>query len=342
MSEKGWRASIEDEFGESVFQSRYTGEVVSTGSFVLDYLLEIGGFPVGRLSEVFGEEGSGKTTLILSTILQCLKEKRPVLFLDYEATLNDKVMEKMGIDPALLFDYRVMPVTMEVGWRVVGSLCERKEHKGGMIFVDSLAAMPTKVEIEEGLDSKERVGLVARVMSRSLRTMTKILAQANVGLVFVNQERASIDLRFGGGKTTPGGKALRFYASTRTQLSLRGRITHDQDNDLTGKKEKIVTGLTVGLNVVKNKFGGSYRRGNMVIRMNGGIDSIISAVAVGEAAGLVQRKGAYYVFPEEYGREDDLGEVKKLGYERVRTYFLENPKIWYKFMENVNNYLLKK
>ena len=337
----GWRKDIEEEFGESVFQSRYEGEVVSTGSIVVDYLLEIGGFPVGRLSEVFGEEGSGKTTLILSTILQCIKEGRPVLFLDYEATLNDAVMEKMGIDPVVLFDYRIMPLTMEDGWRIIKRFCERPEHKGGLIFVDSLAAMPTQVELEEGLDSKERVGLIARVMSRSLRTMTKILAEAGVGLVFVNQERASIDLRLGGGKTTPGGKALRFYASTRTQLSLKGRITQDLVNDLTGTKEKLVTGLKVGANVVKNKFGGSYRRGIFIIRMNGGIDNIHSAVTIGESAGLVKKRGAYYILPEEFGRKDDLGEVKKLGYERVRTYFLENPEIWAKFMESINKYLSK-
>jgi recombination protein RecA len=291
---------------------------------------------------VFGEEGSGKTTLILSTILRCIEEKRPVLFLDYEATLNDKVMEKMGLDPEGLRDYRVMPTTMEDGWKIINRFCERSAHRGGMIFVDSLAAMPTRVELEEGLDSKERVGLIARVMSRSLRNMTGVLARSNVGLVFINQERASIDLRMGGGKTTPGGKSLRFYASTRTQLSLKGRITQDLSNDLTGKKEKLVTGLRVGLNVVKNRFGSSYRRGEMIIRMNGGIDNIYSAVAVGEAAGLVKKRGAYYIFPEEFGRKDDLGEVKKLGYERVRSYFTENPKIWYKFMNSVNEYLIKK
>ena len=337
-----WREEIEKEFGERVFQSRYEGEVVSTGSFVLDYLLEIGGFPVGRLSEVFGEEGSGKSTLMFSTIEKCIKEKRPVLFEDFEATANDEVMEKMGIDPKKLSDYRVMPDTMEDGWKIAQRFCEQPEHRGGMIFVDSLAAMPARTELEEGIDGKERVGLIARIMARSLRQTTLSLARANVGLVFVNQERATIDLRLGGGKTTPGGKALRFYSSVRVHLNIRGRVTQSVNNMLSGKKDDLVTGLEVGLNVVKNKFGSSYRRGTLLIRMNGGIDNIYSAVKVGEHLGLIKRRGAYYVLPEEFGREDDLGEVKKLGYERLRKYFVENSSIWYRYMDNVNKFLYQK
>lgn len=337
-----WREEIEKEFGERVFQSRYQGEVVSTGSLVLDYLLEIGGFPVGRLSEVFGEEGSGKSTLVFSTILNCLKEGRPVLFEDFEATANDEVLTKMEIDPKKLSDYRVMPDTMEDGWKLAQRFCERPEHKGGLIFVDSLAAMPARTELEEGLDGKERVGLIARIMSRGLRHTTQKLARANVGLIFVNQERASIDLRLGGGKTTPGGKALRFYSSIRVHLRITGRTTQSVMNPLLGKKDDKVMGLEVGLNVVKNKFGSSYRKGHMLIRMNGGIDNIWSSVKVGEHAGLVKKKGAYYVLPEKYGREDDLGEIKKLGYERIRQYFVENPSIWYKYMEDVKQFLYNK
>lgn len=337
-----WRTDIEKEFGNQVFLNRYKGEVVSTGSFVLNFLTEIGGFPVGRLIEVFGEEGSGKTTTILSCILECLNEGRPVLFCDFEARLTDSVLVKMEIDPKKIEDYRVMPETMEDGWKIIWRFCERPEHKGGMIFVDSLAAMPTRVELEQGVDGKERVGMIARVMSKNLRMATQKLARANVGLVFANQERASIDLKMGGGKTTPGGKALRFYSSVRVQLSLKGRITHDVVNDLTGKKEKMVTGIEVGLNVVKNSFGGSYRRGIMAIRMNGGIDNIYSALKVGEVAGLCKRRGAYYVLPVDYARKDDLGEVKKLGYEQMRKYFTSNPEIWNKYIGDINQFLNKK
>ena len=334
-----WRKSIEKEFGESVFQSRYTGEVVHSGSFVLDYLTEIGGFPVGRLSEVFGEEGSGKTTLTLSCLLECIKEGRPVLFEDFEATLNDEVMAKMEIDPKRIENYRVMPDTMEDGWKIAQRFCEVPKHRGGMVFVDSLAAMPARTELDEGIDGKERVGLIARIMSRGLRQTVQKLARANVGLVFVNQERASIDLKLGGGKTTPGGKALRFYSSLRVHMNIKGRVTADMMNPLIGTKDKTVTGIEVGLNVVKNKFGSSYRKGKMLIRMNGGIDNIWSAVKIGESAGLVTKKGSYYILPERFGREDDLGEVKKQGYERVREYFVNNPKIWYKYLDDVKQFL---
>lgn len=337
-----WRTDIEKEFGNRVFQSRYEGEVVSTGSFVLDYLTEIGGFPVGRLSETFGEEGSGKTTIVLSCILECLKEGRPVLFEDFEARLTDSVLMKMEIEPKKIADYRVMPETMEDGWKIMQRFCERPEHKGGMIFVDSLAAMPARVELEEGIDGKERVGMIARIMARNLRQTTQKLARANVGLVFVNQERASINLKLGGGKTTPGGKALRFYSSIRIHLSLKGRIIREIINDLTGKKEKMVTGIEVGLNVVKNSFGGSYRRGIMAIRMNGGIDNIYSALRVGEVAGICKQKGAYFILPEEYARKDDLGEVKKQGYEQMRNFLTANPEIWNKYMNDVNQFLNKK
>lgn len=340
MSE--WRSGLVKEFGDGIFQSRYKGEVVSTGSFVLDYLLEIGGFPVGRLAEVFGEEGSGKTTLVLSCILQCIKEGRSILFEDFEARLTDDVLEKMEIDPKVVADYRVMPETMEDGWKIMQRFCERPEHKGGMMFVDSLAAMPARVELKEGLDGKERVGMIARIMAKSLRQTTQKLAKANVGLVFVNQERASIDLKLGGGKTTPGGRALRYYSSMRVHLGLKGRTTQEMPDDLTGVLQKRVTGIKVGLRVAKNSFGSSYRTGQMVIRMNGGIDNIHSALGVGELAGIVKKRGAYYVLPEEYAREDELGEVKKQGYEQMRKYLTSNPKIWNKYMNSINRFLNKK
>lgn len=332
-----WREDIETEFGKDIFQGKYEGEVIPTGSFVLDYLAEIGGLPLGRVCEIFGSEGCGKTTLALSIIREALKQKRPVLFEDFEHTLSDPYLLRVGLNPKELDDYRVMPVSMEKGWTLARRFCERPEHKGGLIVVDSLASMPVEKELE-GADEQVgsvRIGLIAQVMSNSLREMVGLLAKSNVCLLFLNQERSAINLKFGGSKTTPGGKALRFYAAMRVQLSLMGSITEKHLNPLAGQKQDEVVALNVGVNVVKNKFGRSYRRGTIMLRLNEGIDNIWSAVKVGEHLGIVKKRGAYYVLPERYGREDDLGDVKKLGYVNLRKYFKENTGVWGRFMIDI-------
>lgn len=336
-----WREDIETEFGKDVFQGKYAGEVIPTGSFVLDYLAEIGGIPLGRICEIFGSEGSGKTTLALSIIREALKQKRAVLFEDFEHTLSDSYLIRVGLNPKKLDDYRVMPRSMEEGWTLARRFCERPEHKGGLIVVDSLASMPVEKELKEADEQvgNVRIGLIAQVMSTSLRQMEGLLAKSNVCLLFLNQERASISLKFGGSKTTPGGKALRFYAGMRVQLSLMGSITEKHLNPLAGQKQDEVVALQVGVNVVKNKFGRSYRRGMIMLRLNEGIDNIWSAVKIGEYLGIVKKRGAYYILSEEFARKDDLGEVKKLGYVNLRKYFNENSEIWYRYMKVIQGAL---
>lgn len=336
-----WREDVETEFGKEIYKGKYGGEVIPTGSFILDYLTEIGGFPLGRICEIFGSESSGKTTLALAVIREAFKQKRAVMFEDFEHTLSDPYLLRVGLNPKKLDDYRVMPRSMEEGWTLARRFCERPEHRGGLIVIDSLAAMPVEAELKEADEQvgSTRMGIIAQVMSNSLRQMVDELAKSNVCLLILNQERSSISLKFGGSKTTTGGKALRFYAAVRVQLSLMGSITEKHLNPLVGKKDDEVVAIQVGVNVVKNKFGRSYRRGMIMLRLNEGIDNMWSAVKIGEHLGIVSKRGAYYVLPNEYARKDDLGDVKKLGYVNLRKYFKENSQIWYKYRRAIQEAL---
>ncbi|MCK4496758.1 MAG: hypothetical protein KAU24_01080, partial [Candidatus Aenigmarchaeota archaeon] len=206
-----WRIEIESQFGSDIFRSGFGGDVVSSGSFVVDYLTGIGGYPLGSIIEIFGKEGSGKTTLALSAIKQALDKKMPVLYEDYESTVSDEYLKKLHIDPEVLKDYRVFPESMEDGWMVMRRFCE--QYESGLMVVDSLAAMPPKFDIKkmEEVIGQTKVASAAAVMSIALKQMTGVVKRRNMCLIFVNQERSRIDTfkSIAGGKTTPGGVAVK-------------------------------------------------------------------------------------------------------------------------------------
>lgn len=339
----GWREDLAAKFGEGIFHSGFSGKVLSSGSFVVDFLTGIGGFPLGHIVELFGQEGSGKTTLTLSTIKQALDAKMPVLYLDFESTVSSEYLCRLGIDPDVLRDYRVFPESLEDGWMVMKQFCER--YQNGLIAVDSLAAMPPRFDLNKMKEviGESKVASVASVMSIALKQMTKVLKESENCLIFVNQERAQIETRgiLTTTKTTPGGAAVKFFAALRMQTKLLQPYKTEEVDVLEGVKRDAVRGISVGVIVIKNKFAPSYRRGRILIRMNEGVDNIQSAIYVAEHLGFVRKKGAYYCVDSRFSGET-LGEKKAHGIERLREFFLENPEAFRKMMEEISAYLAEK
>jgi len=342
MSE--WREDVESEFGKDVYITGFSGETISTGSFVVDHLTGIGGIPLGHISEIFGTEGCGKTTLALSVIHEALRKKKAILYQDFETTVSDSYLTKLDINPKVLRDYRVTPETMEDGWMLIKRFCERKEHRGGIVVVDSLAAMPPEFDIKkmEEIIGQTKVGSMAQVMSIALKQMTNILKKSGVGVIFVNQERSIIDTGYQhgayGSKTTPGGKAIKFYSAIRLKMVMRKSVTEKVRSVVDAETRNVVVALTVGVQLIKNKFAPSYREANILIRMDEGIDNYSSAIAVGKRLGFIAEKGGYYILDEDYSG-DTLGKKKVHGNEQLREYFKSSPEVWTKFLADVKSSL---
>jgi len=339
-----WREDIERQFGANIFRSGFSGDVLPSGSFVVDYLTGIGGYPLGSIIEIFGQEGSGKTTLVLSAIKEALKRRMPVLYEDFESTVSDEYLGKLHIRPGILKDYRVFPASMEDGWMVILRFCEKYEN--GLIVVDSLAAMPPKFDIEKMKEviGQTKVASAAAVMSVALKQMTKVIRERNMCLIFVNQERSKIDISrgLGGGKTTPGGAAVKFYSAIRMKLRLNTPIKASQLDIFAGGKRDRVVAIEVGIYVDKNKYAPSYRHAPIYIRMDEGIDNIHSAIKVGQNLGFIEQKAAGRYYLDEKYSGDTLGRHQEHGLENLRRYFATNPSEWGKLIKDIMKKLSEK
>jgi recombination protein RecA len=341
-----WKEEITKEFGGDVFLAGFSGDMVSTGSFVVDTLTGIGGFPLGGIVEVCGTEGSGKTTLALTAMVSALKSNRSVMWLDFERKLSSTYAKKLGVDFNAVKDYVLSPESMEDGWMMMNRFCEAPQHKGGMIFVDSVAAMPPMSDLEKvkQIIGQVRVASMAQVMSVAFRQMLNTLKKAQVGVVFLNQERSLIDTtgRSLGQKTTPGGAALKFYSSIRLKMEVRGAIKEPQTDPMSGVLADVVTGLEIQVTVLKNTLAPSFRKAKIVLRMDEGIDNLTSALKIAENVGWISKKGAYYVVTEKYSGGDTLGGHKEHGFERLRKFFLDNSDMAGILMKDVTDYLSSK
>jgi recombination protein RecA len=339
MSE--WKKDIETEFGSDVYQTGFSGDVHSTGSFILDFLLGIGGYPCGAIVELFGSEGSWKTTLALIALKTAMEKGVPFLFLDFESTISYEYLRKLGIDVDKFRQYHIFPETMEDGFMVMKRFCERYEK--GLIVVDSVAAMPPISDVEkmEKIIGQVKIGSQAQVMSIAMREMTRVFRMANCCVVFTNQERSKIDTmgRGLGRKTTPGGAAVKFYSAMRIQMEVYPPAIKEKRVDtLSGKVIEEVVGLNVQARVLKNRFAPSLRRATLSFRMDEGLDNITPALWIASAIGLVKKKGAFYTIDEKYSGEA-LGGRKEHGFERLRKYFVDNPEIKDKLLTDIVGYL---
>lgn len=276
---------------------------IGTGSVGLDMALGVGGMPRGRIIEIYGPESSGKTTLALHVIAEAQKKGGICAFIDAEHALDPEYSKRLGvkIDELLISQPDYGEQALEISESLVRS------GKIDVVVIDSVAALTPKDEIE-GDVGDYHVGKQARLMSQALRKMTGIVDRSKTVVIFINQLRMQIGVMFGNPETTPGGKALKFYASVRLDVRRIAQI----------KKGEEVVGGRVRVKVVKNKVAAPFKNAEFDILYNEGISPEGEIIALGEKYSVVGKSGAFYSF----------GEIKLgKGYDAARTFLKDNPKV---------------
>jgi recombination protein RecA len=278
-------------------------EAIPTGALSLDIALGVGGMPRGRVVEIFGPESSGKTTLALSVIASAQKRGGQAAFVDAEHAFDSVYAKKLGVNLDNLLISQ--PDSGEQALEITEVLV--RSNAIDVIVIDSVAALVPKAEIE-GEMGDAHVGLQARLMSQALRKLTSGISKSKTCTIFINQIREKIGVMFGSPETTPGGRALKFYASVR--LDIR-RIEYIKEGDK-------VIGSRVRVRVVKNKVAAPFRQAEFDILYDEGISYIGSVIDVGIENKIIEKSGAWLNFGEER-----LGQ----GRENVRDFLKSNPDI---------------
>jgi recombination protein RecA len=298
-------AQIEKQYGQGAImqmdEQKYARiEGISTGSLSLDIALGGAGIPRGRVTELFGPESSGKTTLALHIIASAQRAGGVAAFIDAEHALDTTWARRLGVDVSSLLISQ--PDTGEQALEIAQMLIE--SNSVDVIVIDSVAALTPRVEIE-GQMSDSQVGLQARLMSKAMRKLTGVINKSKTALVFINQIRMKIGVMFGNPETTSGGRALKFYSSVRIDLR---RLTTIKDN--TG-----ATGSRVRARVVKNKIAPPFREGEFDIMFDSGISYEGDVLDLALACKVVDRSGAWL----NYG-DLRLGQ----GRENAKKFLAEN------------------
>jgi recombination protein RecA len=254
-------------------------DVIPTGNILIDKALGVGGFPRGRIVEVFGPESSGKTTLTLTVIAQAQKKGGLAGFIDVEHALDPAYAKKLGVKVEELLVSQ--PSSGEEALRICETLV--RSNALDVIVVDSVAALVTKAELE-GEIGDTTVGAQARLMSAALRKLTALISKASTVVIFTNQIREKIGVMFGNPETTPGGKALKFYASVRCDIRRIGAIKQ-ADGTVTGNRTKI--------KLVKNKVAPPFTEAEFDIMYNEGISSVGALLDLALEQGIVEKRGSW-------------------------------------------------
>jgi recombination protein RecA len=278
-------------------------DAISTGSLGLDIALGIGGFPTGRVIEIYGPESSGKTTLAQHAIAQVQKKGGMAAFIDAEHAFDKSYAQKLGIDVDNLLISQ--PDDGEQALEIADALI--RSGAIDIIVLDSVAALVPKAEIEGDMgDSK--MGLQARLMSQALRKLTGTINKTGCICIFINQLREKIGVMFGNPETTTGGNALKFYASVRLDIRRIGQLK--EGNDIIGNRTKV--------KVVKNKVAPPFRTVEFDIIYGSGISKVGEIVDLGSDMEIVKKSGSWF----SYG-DTKLGQ----GREAVKQLFLDNPEL---------------
>ena len=278
-------------------------DVTSTGSIALDIALGVGGFPKGRIIEIYGPESSGKTTIALHAIAEIQKEGGRAAFIDAEHSLDPVYASHLGvnIDELLLSQ----PDTGEQALEICDALV--KSEAIDLIVIDSVAALVPQAEID-GEMGDSHVGLQARLMSQALRKLSGTLNKTNTTAIFINQLREKVGVLFGNPETTPGGRALKFYSSVR--LDIRRGEQIKQGEQILGNKTNI--------KVVKNKVAPPFKTATVDIMYGEGISHVGELVDIGSEISVVDKSGAWYAYN---------GEKIGQGKENVKAFLKANPDI---------------
>src|ERR1700691_2126828 len=279
---------------------------ISSGSISIDFALGIGGFPRGRITEIFGPESSGKTTVALQVVAEAQKIGGMAAFIDVEHALDPAYARKLGVDVDNLLvsqpDYGEQALEITNALITSGSI--------DVLVVDSVAALVPKAELD-GEMGDSFMGVHARLMSQAMRKLTGIVSKSNTCLIFINQIREKIGVMFGSPETTTGGRALKFYSSVRADIR---RIAAIKDGEA-------VTGNRTKIKVVKNKLAPPFREAEFDIIYGEGISKEGDLIDLGVAQNLVEKSGAWYSYK---------GERIGQGRENARQFLKDNPDVFKK------------
>jgi recombination protein RecA len=298
---------IEKQFGTGAImrlgdQKHADVEFISSGALSLDLALG-GGYPKGRIIEIYGPESSGKTTLTLHAIAEVQKNGGTAAFIDAEHALDPSYARKLGVDTNSLLISQ--PDNGEQALEIVDSLV--RSNAVDLIVVDSVAALTPQAEIE-GEMGDSHMGLQARLMSQALRKLTGVINKSKATVMFINQIRMKIGVMFGNPETTTGGNALKFYASVRLDIRRTGQIKVGEE--VTGNRTKV--------KVVKNKIAPPFRNAEFDIMYNEGISRTGDVLDLGVTHGIVDKAGAWFSY-----KDQKIGQ----GREASKVYLKENPKV---------------
>ena len=278
-------------------------DVISTGSIGLDAALGVGGYPKGRIIEIYGPESSGKTTLAIHAIAEAQKQGGIAAFIDAEHAFDRFYAEKLGVNTADLLVSQ--PDNGEQALEIADNLI--RSGAIDIIVIDSVAALTPKSEIEGDMgDSK--VGLQARLMSQAMRKLTATISKTNCCCIFINQLREKIGVMFGNPETTTGGNALKFYASVRIDIRRQSQI---KDGDLAA-------GNHVKVKVVKNKVAPPFRSTEFDIMFGEGISKMGELVDIGVEKGIIKKSGAWFSY-----NDTKIGQ----GRDNVKQMLADNPEL---------------
>lgn len=300
---------IEKDFGKEAIMrlgekhARMPIEAVSTGALPLDIALGVGGIPRGRVVEIFGPESSGKTTLALCNVAQVQKGGGIAAYIDAEHAMDPEYAKKLGVDIDNLL------ISQPDSGEQALEIADKLVHSGAVdvIVIDSVAALVPRAEIE-GEMGDSHMGLQARLMSQALRKLTSTISKSKTSIIFINQLRQKIGVMWGNPETTPGGLALKFYATMRLDIRRVESI----------KKGEEVIGNKVRVKVVKNKVAAPFRQAEFDIIFGQGIDRYGYLIDLGIAEGLIEKSGAFFSYKNE-----KLGQ----GRDNAKQYLQQNPLI---------------
>jgi recombination protein RecA len=314
-------AQIEKSFGKGAIMKmgadapKMRVECIPTGAINLDAAIGVGGIPRGRVTEIYGPESSGKTTLCLHVVANAQRAGGTAAFIDAEHALDTEYAARLGVDIDKLLVSQ--PDTGEQAMEI----CEVLVRSGAVdvIVIDSVAALVPKAEIE-GEMGDSHMGLQARLMSQALRKLTGAIARSNTSVIFINQLREKIGVMFGNPETTTGGKALKFYASLRLDIRRIGPVKEKED----------VIGSHVRVKVVKNKVAPPFKQAEFDIMYAEGISHASLLVDIGAESGIIEKSGAWYSYNTQR-----IGQ----GRENAKLFLKDNPAVMAEIEEKVKGVL---
>ena len=313
-------SSINKTYGEGTLMrmgdaAKMKVEAVSTGSVAIDLCLGVGGLPKGRIVEIYGPESSGKTTLCLSVIAEVQRQGGTAAIIDVEHALDPKYAKVVGVDLDNLLVSQ--PESGEDALNIVETLI--RTNAIDVVVLDSVAALVSKQELD-GQMGDSTVGVQARMMSQAMRRLTAAISKSQCLVIFTNQIREKIGVMFGNPETTPGGRALKFFASVRMEIRRVGQIK-EPSGKIVGNRTKV--------KVVKNKVAPPFTECEFDIMYNEGISRTGSLIDLGVEQKILEKKGAWIAYK---------GQLIGQGREAAKDYLTKNPKV----MEEVSKEIMDK